>query len=77
METKDNYYWDAYDDALSDKLEYDWEQFHTEKNEIDELERKKEEHTLKEARGALKAERVSSRLIDYSGDDSLLDSIYH
>lgn len=77
MEIKDNSYWDAYDDALSEKLESDWEQYHKEQDEIDELERQKEEQKLKEASAALRAERASSRLIDYSGDDSSLDSRYH
>ena len=77
MEIKDNSYWDAYDDALSAKLESDWEQYHKEQDEIDELESQKEEQKLKEASAALRAERASSRLIDYSGDDSSLDSRHY
>ena len=77
MEVKDNSYWDAYEAALSAKLESDWEQYHKEQDEIDELERQKEEQTLNEASAALRAERASYRLIDYSGDDSSLDSRYH
>lgn len=77
MEIKDNSYWDAYDDALSAKLETDWEQYHKEQDEIDELERLKEEQKLKEAGAALKAGRASNRLIDYSGDDSSLDTRHH
>lgn len=67
-------YWDAYDEALGEKIESDWEQYHKEQEEIDELERQKEEQKLEEARSALRAERASYRLIDYSGDDSSLDS---
>lgn len=70
-------YWDDYDEALWDKFEADRATYDKEQEEIDELERIKEEQKLKDADAALRARRASSRLIDMSGDDSSLDSRYH